>query len=195
MAEDKNKYLIVGLGNPGSRYRNTRHNFGFMVLDKLAEDLNAPFRRIQHKAMISKAHRGDKLIILAKPRTYMNNSGQSVSSLTRFYKVPLQNILICFDDADLDFDTIRLRSEGGSSGQKGMASIINSLGSQQIPRMRLGLGRPSGKMDTANFVLLPFSNQEEEILPFILDRAASAVLTFIDEGITTAMNKFNTKGS
>ena len=151
MAEDTNKYLIAGLGNPGARYRNTRHNFGFMVMDTLAEIFDAPFRRLQHQAMISKAYRGDKLIILAKPRTFMNNSGHSVGALARFYKVPLQNILICFDDADLDFEVIRLRMEGGSSGQKGMASIINSLGSQKIPRMRLGLGRPTGRKQHFRF--------------------------------------------
>lgn len=195
MAVDTNKYLIAGLGNPGDRYRNTRHNFGFMVMDKLAEKLDAPFRRLQHQAMVSKATRDDKLIVLAKPRTFMNNSGQPIGALARFYKVPIQNILICFDDADLDFEVIRLRMEGGSSGQKGMASIINSLGSQEIPRMRLGLGRPTGRLDTADYVLLPFSKQEAEILPFILDQAASAAITFIDEGITAAMNKFNTKNT
>jgi len=195
MTEETNKYLIAGLGNPGARYRQTRHNFGFMVMDTLANKLDAPFRRLQHKAMISKAHRKDKMIILAKPRTFMNNSGQSIGALARFYKVPLQNILICFDDADLDFEIIRLRQEGGSSGQKGMASIINSLGSQKIPRMRLGLGRPKGQQETSNFVLLPFSKQEVEILPFILNKAASSALMFIDEGITDAMNQFNTKNS
>ncbi len=133
--------------------------------------------------MVSKATHQDKLIVLAKPRTFMNNSGQSIGALVRFYKVPLQNILICFDDADLEFRSHQATKEGGSSGQKGMASIINSLGSQEIPRMRLGLGRPTGRIDTADYVLLPFSKQEAEILPFILDQAASAAITFIEEGI------------
>lgn len=191
MTEDKNKYLIVGLGNPGVKYRNTRHNLGFMVLDEIAEALNAPFRKLQHKAVISKSQRHEKLIILAKPHTYMNRSGNAVRGLARYYQIPFENILICFDDADLDYEIIRLRKEGGSSGQKGMASIIESLGSQQIPRMRLGLGRPSGRLDTSDYVLQPFSNQEAEILPVILKRAALAAITFIDEGIESAMNKYN----
>ena len=193
MTVDKNKFLIVGLGNPGLRYRNTRHNFGFMVLDEVADQLRAPFRRMQSKAVISKARRGEKLVILAKPRTFMNRSGASVSALARYYKIPLSNLLICFDDADLDFEVIRLRKEGGSSGQKGMASIIDSLGSQQIPRMRLGLGRPSGRLETSDYVLQPFSKQQAELLPFILQQATSAAITFIDEGIDAAMNKFNSK--
>ncbi len=188
---EEKKYIIAGLGNPGLKYKNTRHNFGFMVVDQLAEKLGASFRRMQHQAMVTKTHHNNKLVILAKPRTYMNNSGQSIRSLANFYKTPHENILIIFDDADLDFEVVRLRKTGGSSGQKGMASIIQALGTQDIPRMRLGLGRPAGRLDTADFVLLPFSKEEEEILPFILNRAADAALTFIDEGIDAAMNKFN----
>ena len=205
VSNEENKFIIAGLGNPGKRYLNTRHNFGFLVLDRLAERLGTEFRRMQHKAMVTNTRYNEKLVILAKPRTFMNNSGQSIRSLANFYKVPHANILIIFDDADLDFEIVRLRKTGGSSGQKGMASIIQALGTQDIPRMRLGLaigldplsgkplGRPEGKLDTSDFVLLPFSRAEEEILPFILDRASEAALTFIEKGIDTAMNKFNSK--
>jgi len=194
-SEDNNKYLIVGLGNPGKQYQNTRHNFGFMVLDELASALNIEFRRMQHQAMVTKTHYHDRLLILAKPRTFMNNSGRSVRALANFYKIPTENILVVFDDADLDFETIRLRKEGGSSGQKGMASIIQSLGTEGFPRMRLGLGRPLGRMETADFVLLPFSSQEQEVLPFLLKKAVEAVLTFVNDGIDAAMNQFNTKAA
>jgi PTH1 family peptidyl-tRNA hydrolase len=192
-SEDNSKYLIVGLGNPGKQYQNTRHNFGFMVLDELARTLKIEFRRMQHQAMVTKTHYHDRLLILAKPRTFMNNSGRSVRSLANFYKIPTENIFVIFDDADLDFETIRLRRDGGSSGQKGMASIIQSLGTEEFPRMRLGLGRPPGRMETADFVLLPFSKQEQEVLPFLLKKAGEAVLTFVDDGIDTAMNQFNTR--
>lgn len=193
LSEDNSKYLIVGLGNPGKQYQNTRHNFGFMVLDELAKTLNIEFSRMQHQAMVTKTHYHERLLILAKPRTFMNNSGRSVRALANFYKIPNENILVIFDDADLDFETIRLRKEGGSSGQKGMASIIQSLGTEGFPRMRLGLGRPHGRMETADFVLLPFSKQEQETLPFLLKKAVEAVLTFVDEGIDAAMNQYNTK--
>jgi PTH1 family peptidyl-tRNA hydrolase len=193
VSDKENKFIIAGLGNPGKEYKETRHNFGFMVLDQLAKELDVSFRRLQHQAMVTKAHYNGHLVILAKPRTFMNNSGQSISSLANFYKVPAENILIVFDDADLEFEFLRIRKTGGSSGQKGMESIIRSLGTQDIPRLRLGLGRPSGRLETADFVLLPFSNGEQEILPFILKRASEAILTFIDEGIDAAMNQYNTK--
>jgi PTH1 family peptidyl-tRNA hydrolase len=193
MNQDSKKYLIVGLGNPGKKYQNTRHNFGFMVLDELANKLGTSFRRMQLQSMVTKAHIDDKLIILAKPRTFMNRSGNAVRSLANFYHIPHKNILVIFDDADLDFETIRIRKGGGSSGQKGMTSIIESLGTNEFPRMRLGLGRPPGRMETADFVLLPFSKSEQEVLPFLLDRAVDAVLTFINQDIETAMNTFNQK--
>ncbi len=193
MEEENKIFLIAGLGNPGKEYAETRHNIGFMVLDQLAKQLGVEFRRMQSKAMVTQARYAGHRLILAKPRTYMNNSGQAVGALTRFYKVPFENILIIYDDADLDFEVIRLRPDGSSSGQKGMESVIQLLGKDQIPRLRIGIGRPPGKMETPAYVLLPFSVEEKQVLPFIIDRSVEAVFEFIQYGIDAAMNKFNQK--
>lgn len=193
MTEDKKVFLIAGLGNPGKQYTETRHNIGFMVLDMLAKHLGAEFRRMQSQAMVTQTQYQDHKLILAKPRTFMNNSGQAVGALARFYKVPFENMLVIYDDADLDFEVLRIRPEGSSSGQKGMASIIQSLGTDQIPRLRIGIGRPPGRMETPAYVLLPFSKEEKTVLPFILERAVDAVLEFIRNDIHMAMNKYNQK--
>ena len=193
MKEENKIFLIAGLGNPGKEYAETRHNIGFMVVDQLAKHLGVEFRRMQSKAMVTQGWYAEHRLILAKPRTFMNNSGQAVGALARFYKVPFENILIVYDDADLDFEVIRLRPDGSSSGQKGMESVIQLLGTEQIPRLRIGIGRPPGKMETPAYVLLPFSIEEKEILPFIIDKSVDAVLEFIQNGIDAAMNQFNQK--
>ena len=189
--EDENVYLIAGLGNPGRQYKNNRHNVGFMVADALAEKLGIEFTRMQNKAMVTKGEHAGKRVILAKPRTYMNLSGQSIGALSRYYKVPQENVLIVFDDADLPFERLRLKPEGGSSGHNGMKSIIKSFGTEEFPRLRVGIGRPPGKMQTPSYVLQDFSKEEAEPLAWVVDRASDAVLTFISEGIVTAMNQFN----
>lgn len=186
-------YLMVGLGNPGRKYQHNRHNVGQMVVDQIAKQLGVEFSRMQSKAMVTKADYEGKKIILAKPRTYMNLSGQTVGALVNFYKLPLENLLVIFDDVDLDFEVIRLRPEGGSSGQKGMKSIIQILGTQSFPRLRVGVGRPPGRMATPKYVLQDFSKNQLEILPFVLDRAAQAALTYIQEDIHTSMNEHNQK--
>ncbi|HRN49785.1 MAG TPA: aminoacyl-tRNA hydrolase [Anaerolineales bacterium] len=184
-------YLIVGLGNPGPEYRENRHNAGFMAVEKLAEDLGVKFAKVQNEAMVAQAGTGEGRIVLAKPRTFMNNSGVSVSQLVRFYKVPMEKLLVAFDDVDLPFETLRLRSEGSSGGQNGMKSIIQKLGSQDFARLRIGVGRPKGRMSTPNHVLQDFSRSEQQALPFVLKRCSDAMQTFVNEGIVAAMNKFN----
>jgi len=184
-------YLIVGLGNPGREYRQNRHNLGFMLVDRLAKQLGVVFSRLESKALVTKGEHQGKRIILAKPQTYMNLSGQSVGGLARFYKVPVDHLLVAYDDVDLPLGTIRIRHSGGSAGQKGMASIIERLGTEEIHRMRLGIGRPPGRMDAAGYVLQDFSPSEMESLSPSLDRAADAVLVFVTQGLETAMNKFN----
>jgi peptidyl-tRNA hydrolase, PTH1 family len=188
-------YLIVGLGNPGKKYQNNRHNVGFMTLNRLANRLGVTFSRFEHKSIITKGEYLGKKIFLAKPQTYMNNSGQSVSPLIRFYKIPLCNLLIVYDDVDLQFGSIRMRPKGSSSGQKGMASIINQLGSQEFPRLRIGIDRPPNRTQAANYVLQDFSKHEFTILDEILEIATDSILTFIEEGIEIAMTKFNTDHS
>ena len=193
MSDNEMTFLIAGLGNPGKQYTDTRHNIGFVVVDHLAQRLGVEFSRMQSNAMVTKARYLDHRLILAKPRTFMNNSGQAVGALVRFYKVPLENVLVVYDDADLDFEMLRIRQEGSSSGQKGMNSVINSLGTDKIPRLRVGIGRPPGRMPTPDYVLRPFSSDEQEVLPFIIDRAVDAVLEFIEHDILSAMNKYNQK--
>jgi PTH1 family peptidyl-tRNA hydrolase len=185
-------YLIVGLGNPGREYLGNRHNIGFMLVDQLAKRLNITFSRLESKALVTKGEYANRRIILAKPQTYMNLSGQPVSSLVRFYKVPLDNLLVVYDDVDLPLGTLRLRATGGSAGQKGMESIIERLGTEDFPRLRLGINRPPGRLQAADYVLQDFSKAEAELLPMVLDRATDAVQSFIRHGIVTAMNLYNT---
>lgn len=187
-------FLIVGLGNPGRQYQDNRHNIGFKVIDHLAQRLEISFSRVMFRALTTDIRYQGRRILLAKPQTYMNESGQSVGSLVRFYKVPLEQLLVIHDDVDLPFESLRMRPKGGSAGQKGMASVIERLGTQDFPRLRVGVGRPPGRMLAAAYVLQDFDRDEKEILPQILERAAEASLEFILEGINSAMNKFNSNG-
>ena len=184
-------FLLVGLGNPGREYRDTRHNFGFMLVDRLAVRLNARGMKVQSKAIVTDAVYEDHKLILAKPQTYMNLSGPSVQGLVHFYKIPLTNVMILSDDLDIPFGTLRIRASGGYGGQRGLASIIESLGTKDFPRLRMGIGRPPGKMDPANFILQNFSRDEMKAISEILDRAADAVLEFVKNGLNMSMNKFN----
>ena len=184
-------YLLIGLGNPGREYKDTRHNFGFMLIDRIAVRLNARGMKVQSKAIVTTATYEDRKLILAKPQTYMNLSGQSVQGLVNFYKIPLTNIMILSDDLDIPFGTIRIRAAGGPGGQRGLASVIESLGTKDFSRLRLGIGRPPGRMDPANFILQNFSRDEMKSISEILDTAADAVLEFVKNGLNAAMNKFN----
>lgn len=184
-------YIIVGLGNPGRQYRENRHNIGFMLVDRLASRLGVSFSRLESKALVTKAEYKGQRLVLAKPQTFMNLSGQAVGALARFYKIPLENLLIAYDDVDLPLGTLRLRPGGGSAGQKGIASIIERLGTQDFPRLRIGIGRPPGRMEAADYVLQDFSRTESEVLPEILDRAVDAVQVFLTQGLDEAMNQYN----
>jgi PTH1 family peptidyl-tRNA hydrolase len=184
-------FLIIGLGNPGRQYKGNRHNIGFMLMDRLAERLDTSFSRLESKALVTKSKFNKNKILLAKPQTYMNLSGQSVGSLAKFYKIPLENIMVAYDEVDLPFGSIRLRPEGGSAGHKGMQSIIDWLGTKKFPRLRLGVGRPPGRGGAAAYVLRDFSPDEKEQLKIILEEAADAVFEFISEGLDAAMNKYN----
>ena len=191
MELNEDNYLIVGLGNPGLEYKHTRHNFGFMTIEHLAGRLNVTLKRMKFKAMIAETRLDGKLVVLAKPLTFMNDSGNSVGPLTRSFKVPLGTLRVMHDDLDLPLGSVRLRPQGGSSGQRGMASIINRLGTQEFPRMRLGIGRPPGQMDPVDYVVQPFQAQDVELKKMVLDQAADAAETFIRAGIEAAMNKYN----
>jgi PTH1 family peptidyl-tRNA hydrolase len=184
-------YLLIGLGNPGREYRDNRHNLGFMVIDRLIVRLNARGPKVQSKAIVTTATYEERKLILAKPQTYMNLSGQSAQGLLNFYKLPMENMLVAHDDLDLPFGTIRIRPGGGPGGQKGMASTIERLGTKDFPRLRIGIGRPPGRMDPAAYVLQDFSRDEMKTLSEVVDRAAEAALTFVVEGLNKAMNKYN----
>ncbi|MEX2160950.1 MAG: aminoacyl-tRNA hydrolase [Anaerolineales bacterium] len=188
---DNPPFLIIGLGNPGPDYKFNRHNVGFMVLDELAKELGISFGRMQANALVAQGRRGEPRVILAKPRTFMNRSGSAVGGLLRFYKAPLDKLLVIYDDVDLPFESLRLRSEGGSAGHNGMKSIIENLGSQAFARLRVGVSRPKGRMRTPDHVLQDFSRVEQEALPFVLKRAMGAALAFLDDGIVAAMNEYN----
>ena len=184
-------YLIVGLGNQGREYQGNRHNIGFLLVNHLAERLGISFSRLQSKALVTDGRYQGRKIILAKPQTFMNLSGQAVGSLVNFYKVALEQLLIVYDEVDLPFGTLRMRPSGGSGGHNGMKSIIERLGTEDFPRMRLGVGRPPGRMEAADYVLQNFSKEEQERLVEILDRAGEAALTFVAQGIEEAMNRYN----
>jgi len=184
-------YLLIGLGNPGREYRDSRHNVGFMLVDRLAVRLDARGMKVQSKAITTTAIYEDRKLILAKPQTYMNLSGQSVQGLIHFYKLPLANVLIAHDDLDIPFGTIRIRPGGGPGGQRGMASTIEQLGTKDFPRLRIGIGRPPGRMEPSAYVLQDFSRDELKILSEVLDRAADAAVEFVVNGLDRAMNKYN----
>lgn len=186
------RHLLVGLGNPGREYRLNRHNVGFMLLDRLVEKHKLlGFTKRQGKALITTGTIAGVPVVLAKPQTFMNLSGEAVSALVRFYQVPLERLLIAFDEIDLPLGTLRLRPEGGSAGHNGMRSIIEQLGTEKYPRLRLGVGRPPGIKAAAGYVLKDFRGEDLEIITLTLDRAAEAAECFLREGLTTAMNRFN----
>jgi len=184
-------FLLIGLGNPGREYKDNRHNIGFMLIDRLAVRLNARGMKLQSKAIVTSGLYEERKLILAKPQTYMNLSGGSVQGLLNFYKIPSENLMVAHDDLDIPLGTIRIRPSGGAGGQRGMASTIERLGTKDFPRLRLGIGRPPGRMDPAAYVLQDFSRADLLIVSETLDRAADAVLTFVAEGLNAAMNKFN----
>lgn len=184
-------YLIVGLGNPGRDYKGTRHNIGFMAVDSLAKALDIKLTKVQSKALIGLGKMDGARVVLAKPQTYMNLSGQAVVGLMNFYKVDRANLIVVHDDIDLPFGTIRIRPKGGSAGQRGLGSIIEKLGSQDFSRMRLGVGRPPGRMDPKDYVLQHFTKDENEILQTMLDTACEAAREFVSNGLEAAMNRYN----
>lgn len=191
MIVENKPFLIVGLGNPGSEYRRNRHNIGFMVVDALAELANIPIRRVSFRALVGKGALEGESVILAKPQTFMNKSGEAVAPLLRFYKIPTEHLLVIHDDLDLPLGTLRLRPSGGTGGQKGMESIVAKLGTRDFARLRVGIGRPPGRMDPSDYVLHDFDPPQVEMLPEILHHAVQAVRMFIKEGIEQAMNDFN----
>ena len=185
------RYLIVGLGNPEPKYERTRHNIGFQCVDTLAHTYGLSFDTTKNRARIALGTIEGQSVVLAKPLTYMNLSGEAVGGLCRFYKIPPENVLVIFDDMDLPLGTLRIRKSGGTSGQKGMKSITQHLGTQDFPRIRFGIGRPPGRMDPAAYVLLPFKAEEESLVIETIDRAVKAIAYWFDHGLDNTMNRYN----
>ncbi|XP_047332440.1 peptidyl-tRNA hydrolase, mitochondrial-like [Impatiens glandulifera] len=185
-------WLIVGLGNPGKKYNSTRHNVGFSMIDAIAEAEGISMSTIAHKALFGKGFIGDAPLMLAKPQTFMNASGQSVGAIVSYYKVPLKQVLVVFDDLDLPFAKLRLLPKGGHGGHNGMRSIIDHFkGSRDFPRLRIGIGRPPGKMDPVNFVLRPFNKHEQEELNFTFETGIRAVRTLLLDGFDKSATYVN----
>ena len=183
-------YLLVGLGNPGLKYKDTRHNLGFMIVDKIAQVHNCVFKHKSDLYSITKTRFNVKNVILAKPMTYMNRSGVAVIELLKKYKIPLRNLLILLDDFNLPFGKIRLRSKGSDGGHNGLASIIYEMSRLDFPRLRVGIGTEN-IIDPIRFVLSDFGQDEQKRLPHILQESYEASLHFVVHGINTTMNTSN----
>lgn len=189
--ESVQSYLIFGLGNPGREYALTRHNIGFLIIDQIAKNWGVEIKRHKFRSVFGEYRDHNLVVKLIKPMTFMNNSGEAVRSFVNFYKASPHQVLVIFDDLDLPFGTLRFRKSGGSSGQKGMESIITKLGTENFPRLRVGIGRPPGRMDVADFILKPFRATEQDELHYLLMTAADAVKFFINHDIEKCMTKFN----
>ena len=192
MLNQSETWLIVGLGNPGREYENTRHNAGFRALDALADKLGCKVDKLKYQGLYGQVnYRGRKLLLL-KPQTYMNLSGRSVLQLSAFFRVPPKNIIVLFDDISLEPGRLRVRADGSAGGHNGIKSMIQELGSQDFPRVKIGVGaKPHPDFDLANWVLSHFTAQEEKALQPALERAAEAAMAIIDHGVPEAANRFN----
>ncbi len=190
MAEDR--WLIAGLGNPGPQYAGNRHNVGFMLCDLLAADARASFKRDRSRAMTTSVVVSGVPAVLAKPNGFMNLSGGPIAALRAFYKIPASRIVVIHDELDLPFGVVRLKLGGGDNGHNGLRSITSALGTKEYNRIRIGIGRPPGRMDPADYVLRNFSPAERTELPHVLGRAAEATEALLTRGLDAAQNEFHT---
>lgn len=185
-------YVIAGLGNPGKTYEKTRHNMGFQALDRIAEKTGISVKRLKHKALIGDGRISGERVLLVKPQTYMNLSGQSLGEILRYYDVPPEHLIVIYDDMDLPTGTIRIRKKGGAGTHNGMKSVLAHVQTENFPRIRIGIGA-SGEEDWKDFVLDEISKRDAELLSDALDRAAEAACAILEDGIDIAMNKWNTR--
>lgn len=186
------EYIIVGLGNPDKKYENTRHNTGWLALDYIAEKQNCRVNRIKFKSFVGECNMGGSKVLLMKPTTYMNNSGQAVVEAMNFYKLPPENVIVIFDDISLDVGKMRIRAKGSDGGQKGMRSIIYLSGKDTFPRIKIGIGaKPNSNWDLADWVLSKFTDSEKKLLEEKFENAANAAELIIKGDIARAMNLYN----
>ena len=189
MADER--WLIAGLGNPGPEYAGNRHNAGFMVADLLAGRIGARFKRDRSRAAVASGRLAGFPVTLAKSTTFMNLSGRPVAALRTFYKIPPERIVVVHDELDLPFGSLRLKQGGGDNGHNGLRSVTSALGTRDYFRVRVGIGRPPGRMDPADFVLHDFSAAERKLVPEVLERAADATEVLMRRGLAAAQNEFH----
>ena len=183
---------MVGLGNPGDKYENTRHNVGFLTVDELAERARVPVQRLKHRALTNTVELGGARVLLMKPVTYMNLSGEAVGEAARFYKIPPERVLVISDDVSLPIGKLRIRKGGSAGGHNGLKNIIQHLGTDQFPRVRVGVGqKPHPDYDLADWVLGKFQGEDKKVMDEAVKRAADAVECILKEGADRAMNRFN----
>jgi len=185
-------WIVVGLGNPGDKYENTRHNAGFLVMDELARRGNFSIQKVKHKALTNTAVIGGQGVLVMKPTTYMNLSGEAVGDAARFYKIPADHVLVVSDDTDLPVGKLRIRKNGSAGGHNGLKSIIQHLGTDQFPRLKVGVGgKPHPDYDMADWVLGKLQGEDKKTMDAAVKRAADAIECLLKDGADKAMNKFN----
>lgn len=187
------RWVVVGLGNPGEKYAKTRHNAGAMVLDELLRRNGATLKRHKSGCAIAEIGVGDQRMVLARPMSYMNESGRPVRELIRWYKVPLDQVIVVHDELDIPLGEVRIKVGGGTGGHNGVKSVASHLGSKEFIRVRVGVGRPRGRQDPVDYVLSDFSSSERKELDFIIQEAADAVERIVEVGAERAMNEINTR--
>ena len=185
------QWLIVGLGNPGRKYSGNRHNAGFHVVDRLADACGLHFDGQRSRALLAHGQIEGVRVALVKPQTYMNLSGEAVGGVARFFKVPAERVLVIYDELDLPLGTLRLRPKGGAGGHQGMTNVIAHLNTQDFPRLRIGIGRPPGRMPPEAYVLQDFGQDQKPVIEQTYERAAEAVRVALSDGFEMAMNQFN----
>lgn len=184
-------YAVVGLGNPGNKYRRTRHNVGFDTIDCLAQRNNAKITKLKFKSIYGETQIGSHKVLLIKPQTFMNRSGETVLDIYNFYKLPVENFIVIVDDVDINFAALRIRERGSAGSHNGMKSIIYLLQNDNFPRVKIGVGKANEGQDLADFVLSGFNKEERVIIDETIERAAKAVEKIITDGINAAMNEYN----
>ena len=190
--KEVNMYIIAGLGNPGKEYASSRHNAGYMAVEYLAGKLNTKLNKLKFNSVYGDTSINGEKVMLVKPVTYMNKSGIAIAEIVKFYKISTSNLIVIYDDIDIPLGALRIRPSGSAGTHNGMKSIVDSIGSE-FPRIRIGIGR-NEEMDLADFVLQRFSSNEKDIVTPIIEKAAEAAVEIIENGIDSAMQKYNMKG-
>ena len=186
-------YLIVGLGNPEEEYANTRHNMGFNAINKIAKEYGIEVNKTKMKGLFGLGNIEGKKVILLKPQTYMNLSGESIIQFVNFYKINLEDIIVIYDDMDVEIGNIKIRKKGSAGSHNGMKSVIANLNSEEFARIRIGIGKPENKSDSINYVISNISKENQEVLDVGVNLAKEATIEILKNGIDIAMNKFNKK--